>query len=284
MSKSDGHDFASTSEVLPRHDEIYLFRRLLESLWIGTALTLIVYHIVNLVSALGLTSSWILLVVLAGFFTADFLSGMIHWTADTWFSDTMPILGQRVLKPFRVHHVNPDDFLRRNFLDTNGDVAVIVIPFLIAVFWISTKEPWSAAVAVYVVSLCAAGLPTNQFHQWSHLKNPPTIIRWLHSSRLIITRRAHLQHHKAPHTDNYCITLGWCNPVLTAIDFFPRLERMVTRFTGLQPRNDDKKYYAALRAGIRLGSASVCAVQPDVSRHVDPVSKPIPVESGGVDG
>ncbi len=145
MPKSDGHDFASTAELLPQHDEIYLFRRLLESLWIGTALTLIGYHMVNLVSTPSLRSSWILFVVLAGFFTADFLSGMIHWTADTWFSDTMPILGQRVLKPFRVHHVNPDDFLRRNFLDTNGDVAVLVIPFLIAVFWISTKEPWSAA-------------------------------------------------------------------------------------------------------------------------------------------
>jgi ubiquitin-conjugating enzyme E2 variant len=228
----------------------------LEAVWIGTALTLIAYHIVGLALAFGLRYPWMPLIMLAGFVTADFLSGVIHWTADTWFRDTLPVLGRRLLKPFRVHHVNPDDFLRRNVLDTNGDVAAIVIPFLIAVFRVSTTEPWSAALAVYVVSFCAAGLPTNQVHQWAHMKNPPTIIRWLQSSRLILSRRAHLQHHKAPHIDNYCIALGWCNPLLTAIGFFPRLERMVTRLTGLQPRHDDQKYYAELEADLRLATDS----------------------------
>jgi len=251
LLKSDRYFSASVSELLPRHDEIYWPRRLLEFIWIVTALTLIVDHSANFVLVIG-RFPWVLPAILAGFVTADFLSGMIHWTADTWFSDSMPILGQRLLKPFRVHHVNPDDFLRRNVLDTNGDVAAIVIPFLIAVFWISTAAPWSAALAVYVVSFCAAGLPTNQVHQWAHMKNPPTIIRWLQSSRLILNRRAHLQHHRAPHIDNYCIALGWCNPLLTAIDFFPRLERTVTRVTGLQPRNDDQKYYAALEAELLL--------------------------------
>ena len=44
------------------------------------------------------------------------------------FSETMPILGRRLLRPFRVHHVTPDDFLRRGFLTVNGDVALISIP------------------------------------------------------------------------------------------------------------------------------------------------------------
>lgn len=247
MLKSDRYFLASATELLPRHAEIYWPRRLLEFVWIVTALTLIVFHSASLALVIG-RFPWILLAILAGFVTADFLSGLIHWTGDTWFSDTMPILGQRLLKPFRVHHVNPDDFLRRNVLDTNGDVAAIVIPFLIAVFWISATNPWSATLAVYVVSFCAAGLPTNQVHQWAHMKNPPTVIRWLQSSRLILSRRAHLKHHKAPHIDNYCIALGWCNPLLTAIDFFPRLEITVTQLTGLQPRHDDQKYYAALEA------------------------------------
>ena len=270
MLKSDRNDSADRTALLPRHDEIYWPRRVLEAVGIGTALTLIAYHLVSLALAIGLGFPWMPLVMLAGFVTADFLSGIIHWTADTWFRDTMPILGQRLLKPFRVHHVNPNDFLRRNVLDTNGDVAAIVIPFLIAVFWISTIGPLSSALAVYVVSFCAAGLPTNQVHQWAHMKNPPTIIRWLQSSRLILSRRAHLQHHKAPHIDNYCIALGWCNPLLTAIDFFPRLERIVTRFTGLQPRNDDQKYYAALEADLRPATDGSHAVSnPHLPGNVD---------------
>ena len=36
-------------------------------------------------------------------------------------------IGPRLLVPFRVHHVNPEDFLRRRFVDTNGEVAAITL-------------------------------------------------------------------------------------------------------------------------------------------------------------
>lgn len=58
---------------------------------------------------------WVPVVLLAGIATADFGSGMIHWTADTWGRDDLPLIGQRFLVPFRVHHVYPDDFHRRSY-------------------------------------------------------------------------------------------------------------------------------------------------------------------------
>jgi ubiquitin-conjugating enzyme E2 variant len=39
---------------------------------------------------------------------------------------------------------------------------------------------------------------------------------------------------------NYCIATGWCNDVLTLAGFFPRLERVVTRLTGVVPRDDEQ--------------------------------------------
>ena len=36
----------------------------------------------------------ILLAALAGIITADFLSGLVHWTADTWGSIELPIIGK----------------------------------------------------------------------------------------------------------------------------------------------------------------------------------------------
>ena len=60
---------------------------------------------------------WLPIALVAGVATADFLSGLIHWGADTWGRDDLPIVGQRLLVPFRVHHVNPNDFLRRSFID-----------------------------------------------------------------------------------------------------------------------------------------------------------------------
>ena len=62
---------------------------------------------------------------------ADFGSGLVHWAADTWGRDDLPVIGRRLLVPFRVHHVNPDDFLRRRFVDTNGDVAFLAVPVLL---------------------------------------------------------------------------------------------------------------------------------------------------------
>lgn len=52
---------------------------------------------------------WIPLALAGGIAAADLGSGLVHWGADTWGRDDLPVIGQRLLVPFRVHHVNPDD-------------------------------------------------------------------------------------------------------------------------------------------------------------------------------
>lgn len=39
----------------------------------------------------------------------DLISGLVHWTADTYFSEDTPIIGQSLVKPFRLHHLYPRD-------------------------------------------------------------------------------------------------------------------------------------------------------------------------------
>ena len=75
---------------------------------------------------------WVPLAAAGGMTAADFASGLVHWGADTWGRDDLPSSGSVLLVPFRVHHINPDDFLQRRFLDTNGDVASSAIPVLLA--------------------------------------------------------------------------------------------------------------------------------------------------------
>ena len=79
---------------------------------------------------------------------ADFASGLVHWGADTWGRADLPVIGPRLLVPFRVHHVNPDDFLRRRFVDTNGDVAALAIPLLLALLRMPLETAWAGAFAV----------------------------------------------------------------------------------------------------------------------------------------
>jgi ubiquitin-conjugating enzyme E2 variant len=233
--------------MVPAHDEIGWGQRVSEAGSILAAVALIVIHLSRLFHA---QLTWPLLIVaIFGAVSADFSSGLVHWFADTWFEETMPILGRRLLRPFRVHHVNPDDFLRRNFIDTNGDVCMVILPLLLAIFLFTP----SSFASVFLLSMCIVGVPTNQVHQWAHMPRPPRVVAWLQSRNILLSRSDHRMHHRPPYVEYYCIATGWLNRPLTAIRFFPRLEALITRLTGLQPREDDTRFVASVRTGHARG-------------------------------
>ena len=227
---------------LPAHDECGWGHRAFEAGCIAGAAALIVIHINRLIVA-DLSWSWPLLLAIAcGVICADFTSGIIHWFADTWFQETMPFLGRRLLRPFRVHHVNPDDFLRRNFIDTNGDVAMVCDLVMIAMLAIPLDSEAGLWWDVMLLAFSLAGLPTNQIHQWAHSRQPPPFAGWLQRIGMILSRVDHQRHHVAPYNDFYCIGIGWLNRPLSAIRFFQRLEAVITRLTRLRPREDDTRF------------------------------------------
>jgi ubiquitin-conjugating enzyme E2 variant len=229
---------------LPAHDAFSAPTRAFELASIVAAAALLVVHVVIVSAAPQALSWWTVPVIGAGMLSADFLSGIVHWGADTWGSETMPVLGRRLLRPFRVHHVNPEDFLRRHWIDTNGDVAFLVTVVLVAVLFVPVSSAPSAATRVFLVALCAVGLPTNQVHQWAHQTNPPRVIAWLQQRGLLLNRTDHARHHEPPYVTNYCIATGWCNGALVACNFFSRMERIVQRVTGLTPRHDEIRFLA----------------------------------------
>ena len=196
-------------------------------------------HLKRLAGASALLDWWTPLVVLLALLLADFTSGIVHWGADTWGSEQMPVLGRRFLKPFRIHHLNPDDILRRGFVDLNGDVALLGLPLLAAGLLIPLSDVSGRVSTVFCVALGACALPTNQIHQWAHRSEVPPWVRWLQRWGLILSPERHALHHAAPYTTHYCITTGWCNPALTRARFFPRLEGWISRLTGLVPRSGD---------------------------------------------
>jgi hypothetical protein len=215
--------------------------RAFEVACLAAAALLLAANVARLASGLGL-HWWIVPVVLIAGVAADLVSGLLHWSADTWGRDTLPVLGPRFLRPFRVHHVNPQDFLRRSFIDCNGDVAMLNAPLLAAALYIPL-DAWGP-FAVGVAAFAAWSLPTNQVHQWAHMPHPPRLVCRLQARGVILGRAAHNAHHVAPYAMNYCIATGWCNRVLTRLDAFARLERVVTAITGAVPRKDEERYRA----------------------------------------
>jgi hypothetical protein len=233
-------------ESLPRHDEVGFLTRTFEVVCLTGASGLILYHLLRFAATPWFFSWWTPIAFLAAMFFADFSCGVIHWMADTWGSETIPVFGPRFLRPFRLHHLNPDDFLGRNFIDANGDVALVTLPFLLSVFLIPLDHDLGRVATVFLVASSACALPTNQVHQWAHMSEPPSWVRWLQRLGVLLSQEQHQIHHTAPYATNYCITTGWCNPTLAAVGFFPAFERVISRVTGLKPRCEDLAYAASV--------------------------------------
>jgi ubiquitin-conjugating enzyme E2 variant len=216
------------------------------------AALLLTTNTVRLFKASALTAWWAPLVIVAAAIGADLVSGVVHWTADTWGRETMPVFGRRFLRPFRVHHINPHDFLRRDVIDCNGDVAMLNLPMLAGALLIPLATGGGRMAAVALVAFSAASLPTNQVHQWAHMTAPPRLVRRLQRAGFILSPEDHGRHHRTPYVANYCIATGWCNRGLTAIGFFFVLERALTALTGVQPRHDEQQFIVSLQSSEEL--------------------------------
>jgi ubiquitin-conjugating enzyme E2 variant len=173
-----------------------------------------------------------------GLIGADFVSGVVHWAGDTWGTERTPVVGRRFVRPFRFHHAHPLDMLKSNFFSTNGDNVLGVLPFLLLALVLPLEPVGWLWAAVLAWAVGVFGMWTSQFHLWAHTKKPPLVARALQRCRLILSPRHHKRHHKSPFQTNYCITTGWCDPVLARIRFFPALEWVISRLTGLRPRTD----------------------------------------------
>ena len=236
------HEVKTVSARLPAVGPATRAQAVLWTVSIAAASITVVALGTRLATGADLWTWWTVPALLAGFLVADFGSGLVHWGADTWGRDDCPFIGPRLLVPFRVHHINPADFLRRSFIDTNGDVALLALPLLVALWFVPLDRDWGPPLSLFGLAFAGAGMMTNQIHQWAHLPVPPLPVRLLQDAGLILGRSAHATHHQRPYDAHYCITTGWCNRPLEAIGFFRGLELVVTRATGARPRHDDVRY------------------------------------------
>jgi ubiquitin-conjugating enzyme E2 variant len=207
---------------------------------IGVAVLLQAVFFLRLATTVDLAQWWVVLAFVGGMAAADLLSGLIHWAADTWGREDFPVLGPRLLRPFRLHHTDPDDFLRRPFVDANGDVAFVTIPVLLALLALPLERDWAAVVAVFGFGLAGVGMWTNQIHQWAHMPAPPWPIGLLQRARVFLGHEDHRAHHVGRFDGHYCITTGWWNRPLESIGFFRRLEHLIANLTGAVPRADER--------------------------------------------
>ena len=177
--------------------------------------------------------------VFGGLIGADFVSAVVHWMADNWGRDEWPIVGTHFIRPFRHHHVDPQEMTHHGFVELNGNNCIVSLPAWPIAWSImdGVSPAWGLFWGTFWLSLAYWVLGTNQFHAWAHTDRVPRVIAALQWSRLILSPRHHDVHHRQPHDRNYAITNGWTNPVLRALRFFEIIEWTVTKISGVRPEH-----------------------------------------------
>lgn len=197
-------------------------------------------------------SAAILLAILA----ADFVSGLFHFLADNFGREDMAFLGPNVIRPFREHHVDPKEITRHDWIETNGNNCLICLPWIVVfLLVIPTQEYLVAACWMTFWTFFLVGIMlTNQFHQWSHQDDRSLLVRALQKCWLVLPTDHHEVHHTAPYDRYYCITVGWLNPVLDWIGFWPRLYLLLAPWLPQSERESDAARYEFWGAGRRQGA------------------------------
>jgi len=200
--------------------------RLLEVCGLAVAATLMMATAVLAVRALPEGGVWLgLLACFAGLCVADFMSGLVHWSADTYGSPTMPVFGGFV-RTFREHHADQSDITRHDFVETNGDVCIFSSPVHFVLLLV-VQHPF-ALFCIFGVFF--GSYFNSQLHKWAHSLQRPWPVRWLQRMRFVLSPNHHSRHHSGPHLTHYCITNGWMNTLLDSVGFFRKLEWLLLKF------------------------------------------------------
>ena len=171
-----------------------------------------------------LTAYQLILSFIGGWLFSDFLSGVVHWGADTYGDENTPFFGQGLIHPFREHHDLPGKMTTHSYLFTNGSLY-----FGSTLFLMSTLFFTSPLVKLNLIVLAFWVAHTNQIHKWAHCRprELSLFVKILFKLRIIISPKRHSNHHQGEFNQSYCITSGWCNPILNHLNFWRRLERLI---------------------------------------------------------
>jgi hypothetical protein len=204
--------------------------------WLSLAIVIVV----------GAPVAWIL---------ADFVSGVVHWFADTYGADDTPLFGPWLIKPFRQHHLYPRDICTHNLVLTIGNSCTVAMPFQAGLLYLLLSDEdvsITRAALAFVLNLFAISMvATNILHKWAHAEKTNWLISRLQRSRIFLSTAHHDLHHTSPFDSHYCITNGWLNPLLERIRFFRSVESGLSA-VGIKPNESS---YAAASLSRRLARA-----------------------------
>ena len=158
----------------------------------------------------------IIALVLAAYAVADLASGIVHFLLDNFGSPDTPVIGQKFVKPFRDHHVDPMAMTQGDFIAVNADNVFICLPVIVPAFYFldTAQHPYAG---VFIVGLVAGVIMTNQLHKWAHMPTVPRLVAAAQRHSVVLSKEHHSVHHSGAYDRNYCITWGHLDLLLNRL-------------------------------------------------------------------
>lgn len=181
----------------------------------------------------GIATCLVLLAgIIIGYLIADLISGIAHWLGDRFGDESTALVGPTFIAPFREHHDQPLAMLQHGLVELVGNTAVLASPVLVASYYLldlQSPSLWTLFFSGVIVSALIGLVATNAIHRWAHMDEPPRIAALLQKSGLILNWERHARHHRGDFDKAYCITSGWMDNRLDALQIWSRAERLLGR-------------------------------------------------------
>jgi plasmanylethanolamine desaturase len=163
----------------------------------------------------------------------DFVSGLVHWMEDTFWTEETPIVGRWIVRPNSLHHRNGMAFVENNWFRSSWDLLLLGLLLLLVAKAFGLLG-WPVWLFVFI------GVNANQIHKWAHMPRAsmPAPIRLLQRLHLLQSASHHAIHHVGDKNSHYCVITNLVNPILDGARFWRGLERLLVPVFGA-PRRED---------------------------------------------
>jgi hypothetical protein len=160
--------------------------------------------------------------IIVGWLLADFVGGVLHWLEDRVLTVSDSWIGTQVVEPAREHHDDPLAMYRyAGLIERNWTTWLPTLAVSIAL--LSAFGP-----SLLWLSATIGGLVVYEVHRAAHHpRDLHPFVRVLQDVGVIQSPKHHAGHHRPPHQSRYCPLTDWLNPILDALRFWDRIERVL---------------------------------------------------------
>jgi ubiquitin-conjugating enzyme E2 variant len=159
----------------------------------------------------------------------DFITGLVHWLEDSYWSEQTPLLGKWLVIPNLAHHRNGQDFIKKSWIQSSWDLLIVATLIILTANYFNhlNWKIWEFAIII---------ANANQIHKWAHIirkEDKPKLIWFLQKIYILQCTTHHGQHHRKPNNTHFCTVTNVLNPILDTMRFWRGLEYIVGKKTKL---------------------------------------------------